>query len=299
MRTSWRSLLLAWFRWWKWKRPLVVAGMLCFISVGVVFAGNNLSNLGKPTNDVSPLSSFPLDGFRHDGHILRSSFRPELLFLGTLSLDDHGSQIERWPVVKALDQFGSFSGLKPWMPPCPRGRSGPAPAIYCPFASFDWSHATYRSRYVTFVHRDLVDEKHRLYQRLTPNELRLFHRYEAHGKSYRDSVLRSITFGSPTTARVLPLVDVGGYHQTLSQILIGNDLSYLPPGQGTTYNVPLSFGKIQTILQSGQDSGGSRTVENVNAEANIMTALICRTDGLQPHHVCRRPAIGQILKQVK
>jgi hypothetical protein len=39
-------------------------------------------------------------------------------------------------------------------------------------------------------------------------------------------------------------------------------------------------------------------VENVNAEADIMTTIICHADGMKPAKVCGRAVIKTILKHV-
>lgn len=66
--------------------------------------------MGKPMNTVSTRAYFPLSGFHAGAPALRNDFRPEVLFIGTLDPHDEYSAIERWPVLKALEQFGSFSG---------------------------------------------------------------------------------------------------------------------------------------------------------------------------------------------
>jgi hypothetical protein len=40
-------------------------------------------------------------------------------------------------------------------------------------------------------------------------------------------------------------------------------------------------------------------VEDVNAEANIITAFVCHADGHKPVSVCSRPVVKRILKYVK
>jgi hypothetical protein len=50
---------------------------------------------------------------------------------------------------------------------------------------------------------------------------------------------------------------------------------------------------------TGKDPAGTHGVEDVNAEASIITALICHADGERPSSVCKRPTIEAILKDVK
>jgi hypothetical protein len=50
---------------------------------------------------------------------------------------------------------------------------------------------------------------------------------------------------------------------------------------------------------TGKDPAGTNVVEDVNAEANIITALICHADGERSSNVCKRPTVEAILKHVK
>jgi hypothetical protein len=63
---------------------------------------------------------------------------------------------------------------------------------------------------------------------------------------------------------------------------------------------PLSFDAIQKALQTEKDPPYvSRLGENVNGEANVITALICHADGKRPGSVCTRPVVKSILKSVR
>lgn len=201
------------------SRVLVASALI--VSVGVSdtalartssarhLASNCVTCLGAPMDIVSTEAYFPLSGFHRVPTFLHKGSTPELLFLGVE--DSELSDIERWPVVKALDQFGSFSRVTPAKRFC--GNAS------CSIASFDLTHAEYRSRYIAFVSRDLVDASIRLYQRPSRKELALFNRYARPPKagSYRNAVLAAAAgLAGP---RALPLVTVGGYLQTLSQIV--------------------------------------------------------------------------------
>ena len=61
--------------------------------------------------------------------------------------------------------------------------------------------------------------------------------------------------------------------------------------------LPLSFSTVQQALIHGRVAGsGPRSlVPDINIETNILTALICHVDRLQPASVCNRPAIRQLL----
>ncbi len=291
---------------WNWKcimRSRVLVALALIVSVGVSgtalartssarhLASNCVTCLGAPMDIVSTEAYFPLSGFHRIPTFLHQGSKPELLFLGVE--DSELSDIERWPVVKALDQFGSFSQVTPAKRFC--GNAS------CSIASFDLSHAEYRSRYIAFVSRDLVDAANGLYQRPSREELALFNRYARPPKagSYRDAVLAAANTYAKSS---LPLVTVGGYLQTETQIMNTGDFQALVQSTSTTGSAPdLPFAAVQQSLQESKpvDSAYPSLVRDVNAEANIITALICHANGKRPASVCGRSSIKSILKHVK
>jgi hypothetical protein len=132
------------------------------------------ANLGAPTSDVP---STPADGFTRVGSPLYQNGKAELLFIGAQYCPHCAGQ--RWAVVKALDQFGTFSNLT-----SSANDDGSIP-------TFDVLNATYTSPYLAFVHRDLEDRDHKPLETLSPDEQSLFSQYDPNGS--------------------IPLVVVGGY----------------------------------------------------------------------------------------
>jgi hypothetical protein len=61
----------------------------------------------------------------------------------------------------------------------------------------------------------------------------------------------------------------------------------------------MPFDTVRQALATGKDPQGSLLVEHVNAEANVLTALICHADGKRPGSVCNRSVIKRVLKYVK
>jgi hypothetical protein len=104
----------------------------------------------------------------------------------------------------------------------------------------------------------------------------------------------------------LPLVAIGGYVQAGTLLVVVGDFGKPLPvptaSQGITSSpiTGLTFQQAQSALASGKDpSPYMTTVLDVNAEANIITALICHADGRQPSSVCNRSAVKLILKHFK
>lgn len=294
------------------------AALLSLVVVALLMAASatlahpiapGVTQLGSPTNAVSTLSYFPLSGFHHVGKPLKQRGRPELLFIGTLHLDDRKSAVERWPTVKALEQFGTFSNVRAVERSCSWSHNGPVGPSGCSYPTFDWSRAQYRSNYVTFAHIDLLTAAGKPLQPLSGQALQLYNRY-ARIRSRRkhdpydvlNTVLQSSYRGN--TSRGLPLVATGGYLQTQSQVLAPGDFEAYPtplPNGAQVYTAAstLPFATARDSLLHARNPAQAPLVEDVNAEANIITALICHADGKKPATVCNRPVIKAILKHVK
>lgn len=315
---------------WAWRLRAVAVVALAVLVVGVSFAVSNITNLGKPVDILSTASYFPLSGF-HRVHLaeLRQGGKPELLFLGAQGAHYDAINAERWPLVKALDQFGRLTGVRAIQPVCTALHGGGLDGQeYCGVATFDLAHARYSSRYIAFVSKDLITEQvegqsvvFHAFQKMTPLERRVFNRFArpqgrvmcgrmAHGHyvtypctSYVDTVEATI---NTNTGRGLPLIAIGDYVQTASQVLTPSDLARTialtsPPGRivYASEELGLPFQTIQQALIHQKDPPTTRLVETVNSEANIITALICHADGKRPKSVCTRPVIKSILKYGK
>jgi len=287
-----------------WGRWLLVGLVVAALSGGLSVAAGDILDLGKPTNNVSTISYSPLDRFHRITQSLRANGKPEVLYLGTMLISDSRSAYIRWPMIKALSQFGTFAQVVPVKRACLGHdiRGNPACGQ---LAAPDWSRARYSSHYIAFVHKDLMNDQAKLFQRMTPPERRLFYRYARTAPRFKgdpDGIISSV-FGN--TPHSLPLVLIGNYLQTLGQIVIDGDFEFAyppPPGTPTagTYK-DLTWQQVSDALAAGRNppQNAANLVGDVNAEANIMTALICHATKNQPTSVCTRPTIKLILKSVK
>jgi len=290
-----------------WGRWLLVGLAVAALSGGLALAGGSILDLGKPTSNISTISYFPLDRFHRIKQNLRAHGKPEVLYLGTTLMYDSRSAYIRWPMIKALSQFGTFAQVVPVKRTC-LGHDMRGNPNCEQLAAPDWSRARYSSRYIAFVHKDLVNDQAKLFQRMTPTERALFYRYARTAprfKSDPDGIISSVSFGFGQSTHSLPLVLIGDYLQTLGQIVIDGDfdLAY-PPPPGTpteaTYKA-LTLQQVRDSLAAGKNppQNAANLVGDVNAEANIMTALICHATKNQPTSVCTRPTIRLILKSVR
>lgn len=251
--------------------------------------------LGKPTNDLWG-GHFPLSGYQRYGKPWRLHFRLELLFISQ-RLD---SDVELWPLVKALDQFGSWINVKPAPQACPT-LPGRGTACFAP--GFDLSHAKYRSRYVSFVARQLYGNNGKCLGHLPRDEEALLHHlhYRLFASQYTQG---QACWNSSANSLPLPFVLVGGYLQAGPQIVSDGDFEIPvgtpPPSQpGMQPLSGLPFQTIHDVLASGHDPRHTALIYDVNSEANLVTALICHADGKQPRSACSRSVIKKLLRRVK
>lgn len=258
----------------------------------------NPANLGPPTDAAPPY--LPLDSFQRVGAPLYQGGKVELLFIS--SQGDAFAAAERWPIVKALGQFGTFSGLRP---------AFSALNMSCPAVpTYDFTHAAYRSRYITFIHRDLQGWDPRTsteppLQRLNAGEVSLLRRYGTVGLSPTGD---STAGGVPKLAARLrymspPMELVGGY------VLNGAYPAYgaMVPAPGAEcigyHHEPApdsAFGQVQSALLAGYRNHSDRPyVLDIDVETNVITALICHADKRRPVSVCNRRVIVEIMKHIK
>lgn len=154
----------------------IAAGIIALAAVigAISFAlrGNSASvsqsavaaGLGAPTSDVA---TPPTGAFNHVGPPLYQGGKPEVLFIGAQYCPHCAGQ--RWAIVKALDQFGTFSNVT-----SSSNDDGSIP-------TFDLHSAQFSSPYVKFVHRDVEDRNHNPLDVLTSEEQSLFNRYDPSG----------------------------------------------------------------------------------------------------------------------
>jgi len=196
--------------------------------------------------------------FRNGQPVLRYHRRPEMLVIGSQS--NGWSAIENWALVKALSQFGTQSGLTP--------TSTRADSHYGfgGIPTYDFSRVAYRSRYVSLVYRDLTTRDGTPLQHASASETRLARRFRGVG----------------------PFMLVGGYARGVSPLAPG-ELD-APSGSG------LSFDSVLQDLQLHH--ARQQFVDEINVEANVLTALICHADRGMPATACTTGAVRTILQHV-
>ena len=181
---------------------------------------------------------------------LSASGKPEVLFVGTLSC--RFCAVERWGLVVALSQFGTFSNLH-------LSQSAiTAPPVV---RSFTFAGARYQSPYVSFAPVELSGEAPRPgggyepLQRLTPAQRSVFTALDA--------------------GRRVPFVDLA------NRVL----------DVGATVSPALLSGPTWSGLAASLRRARTPAGQAIAATAEVLTAEICRATGGAPATVCGAAAV--------
>lgn len=290
-------------------RRFAMIAIAVLLTTGVAMAAGAPTDLGRPHDAAAPNPYFPLSGFHRMSTNLRQFGQPELLFLPWRedanrfrTTIDHVGRAEVWPLVKALDQFGTLSRVKVLDRDCHvvtvHVPGEPSQGTVCSLPTFDLTHAVYRSRYLRLVVRPLVldarSNKLKLGSQLSAAEQRVYKKEctpPAPGCQFDDLGVRRV-----------PLIGIGNYVQTSSQFMISGLFSAPPvatPGPNSQEAL-FDFATIRDALLRSQDPPEAKgLVESINAEANVMIALICHADGKRPMSICNQSVIKRILKHVR
>jgi hypothetical protein len=186
-----------------------------------------------------------------NGPELRRADKPEVFFVGSEACPF--CAVERWGMIVALSQFGSFSDLH-----LMQSDTLLRPAI----RSFTFAGSRYRSRYIAFVPVEAFSNVHKGFgyaplQRLTGPQQALVRRFD------------------PQTQ--VPFVDVANRY-------VNVDSTVQP-----TLLAKMSWtGVAQSLTRPG-----SIAAQAVSGEAEVLTAEVCAVTGGRPQSVCSRPIVAQ------
>ncbi|HUX87500.1 MAG TPA: DUF929 family protein [Chloroflexota bacterium] len=127
--------------------------------------------------------------------------------------------------------------------------------------TYDFVHARYTSRYVAFNARDVADAQGNPLQPLQPEERTLVNRYNPDG-------------GIPF-------------------LLIDGAFAQVSSGYSPGLLAGKSFSQVKSDLTAKAADG-----QAIQHEADVISALICVTDGGQPQNVCDAPAVRALMADV-
>lgn len=179
------------------------------------------------------------------GTLLVSDGKPEVLYIGAEFCPYCAA--ERWILITGLSRFGTFSGLNTWY-----SSSTDTPAS---IPTFTFLHATYQSKYITFVTRENEDENHNLLQPVTSQEQALWTKYSQGQLGY-------------------PFVDIANRFYT-----------------GAQYEPTLLSGLNQNEIAKDINNPKSPVGQAIITGANYLDAAVCLADKNAPSSVCNSPGV--------
>jgi len=191
------------------------------------------------------------------GKPLMADGKPEVLYVGAEYCPYCAA--ERWALVGALSRFGSFSGL---------GLMESSATDYYPDTNtFTFLHATYRSKYVTFVTREIQTRTHRPLQKLSSSEQALINRYD-----------------------VVPYVPSASYDGAIPFVDFGNRYVI----NGASYNPQVLAGLNWPTIAAALADPQTSVAQSVDGTVNEITAAVCSITHNKPGSVCQQPYIERI-----
>jgi hypothetical protein len=161
----------------------------------------------------------------------------------------------RWPLVEALNRFGTLTD--PERVSSKQGYEG-----FQSIATYDFSHTSYRSEYVTFSSAEIADVSGNPLQSLDDDQTDLVNHLDPGGAI-------PFVFAAGSYTAVLPFSP---------QLLAGHSFEEI--AKETTSSSPGEIGRV------------------INAEADALTAAICKTDGSRPASVCGQPAMQALIQRM-
>jgi len=255
---------------WEMKIPRFMANPLVWIVLVVVVAFGGYQLLNRPAQETTPVtnntsqSSAQITQSKTLGYFKKVSDetvtldnKPYFLYVGAQFCPFCAA--ERWSIVKALSNFGIWSGLGP-------DTSADEEAGFSRIPTYNFVNAKYESQYISYAHKETADRNGKPIpgQELTDFEKKWFNQYDPRGG--------------------VPFLFVSGKYVQLS--------SGYSPGllSGKTYD--------QVKADVDSNNANVTYVAAINKEADILTAYLCKATNNQPSNVCNDPKIAKLVTQV-
>jgi len=183
------------------------------------------------------------------GDALTADGKPRIVYVGAEYCPFCAA--ERWSLVAALGRFGTFTGL---------GQTASTPKdVYPNTPTLSFHGSSYSSQYISFTGYETEDTNGKQLDTLTSEDSDLVKKYNA--PPY---------VGTGDTAGSIPFV-----------ALFGSFVS-----QGASYSPEILKGMShQQVAQAMQDPE-TEVARNVDAMANVFSAIICKASDGQPADVC-------------
>jgi hypothetical protein len=193
---------------------------------------------------LSAVSTQPISGAPH----LLTAGKPTVLFVGGQFCPFCAA--ERWSILQALSRFGTFSGIAEI-----RSSEDDLP-------TFDFSHATFSSKYVAFTPVESEGQQHEPLQHLSGTQEAIFEKY-SHGGAF-------------------PFLYFNG---ELAQA-------------GAGYNPEVLAGQDQQQVAAQLNDVASPVTQSIVGEGNTLTAAVCSITANQPASVCQTSVISGLESKI-
>jgi hypothetical protein len=242
---------------------VVVVVVAIVIGVGVLHKNKGATTTAASDAVISGVTSVPTATFDKvgmgsvktlpsaiTGDPLTADGKPRIVYVGAEYCPFCAA--ERWSLAAALARFGIFSGLG-------QTSSAPGPEVYPNTPTLSFHGATYTSKYVSFTGYETQDTDHNTLDKLSPDDDALFSKYDA--PPY---------VGTSADTGSIPFIDLFG--------------SYV--SQGASYAPDIFKGMSHAEVVKAMQDPTSEVAKNVDAMANVFSAMICSKTGGQPSDVC-------------
>lgn len=255
--------------------PVVVVAVAAIIIFAVVRAGNSGGageGIGQPVpqdvmtalqtvpdsvfNDVGTAGAVPPVSVPPTDPVNAAS--PVVMYIGAEYCPFCASQ--RWPLVVALERFGDFSGLKL--------SASASDDVYPDTPTVSFHGSSYTSEYLSLqtvetAGRTRLGNQYNPLETMNSTQNALFRKYNA--PPYVDS----------QSAGAIPFLLIGQTYQWVGSTVAMQNFN------GQTWQL------ISQKVSNPQDPLGKAIVAN----ANMITAAICKLNGGRPDTVCTQPGV--------
>jgi Domain of unknown function (DUF929) len=192
------------------------------------------------------------------GTALTNNGKPEVMYLGADFCPYCAA--ERWAMIIALSQFGTFSNLTLML--------SSASDVFSNTATFTFYNSTYSSSYISFVAIESEDRNQNPLQSIPAADSALESQYDT-------------PTSSCTTGGCIPFIDIGNSYKVVGSQY---DASLLRVGD-TSQGAPLNWTEIGSQLNNPSSS----IAKGIVGAANSLISAICSITGGNPSSVCSQP----------
>jgi lipopolysaccharide export system protein LptC len=240
----------------------VVVVVAIVVAVGLLNNQKGAKTTTASDEVISAVTSIPVATFDKVGagsiktlpsaitaDLLTADGKPRVLYVGAEYCPFCAA--ERWSLVAALARFGTFTGL---------GQTASTPKdVYPNTPTLSFHGSTYSSQYLSFTGYETEDTNGKQLETLSSEDEALVQKYNA--PPY---------VGTGDTAGSIPFLNLFG--------------SYV--SQGASYSPQILAGMSHAEVAHAMQDPTTEVAKNVDAMANIFSAIICKATDQQPAEVC-------------